>query len=72
MLFSRMVAFRNPNLESSRNNVIEITATGIEALTVNPTLRTRYKDEAPKTIPRRVPTSKGSGVNSGKTTLAGM
>src|SRR6266481_2649643 len=72
MLFSRIVAFRSPNFESNRNSVIEITATGIEALTVSPTLRTRYKDDAPKTIPRRVPTSRGSGVNSGNTTLAGM
>ena len=41
MLFSRMVASRSPNFESSRKMVMERTATGMEALTVNPTLRTR-------------------------------
>ena len=41
MLFSRIVASRKPILESSRKIVIEITATGIEALTVKPTFRTR-------------------------------
>ena len=41
MLFSRMVASRKPNFESTRNSVIEITATGIEALTVRPTFSTR-------------------------------
>jgi hypothetical protein len=41
MLFSRMVASRPPTLEKSRKKVIESTATGIEALTVSPTLSTR-------------------------------
>ena len=41
MLFSRIVALRRPAFESSRKSVIEITATGIDALTVSPTLRTR-------------------------------
>ena len=31
--------------------MIEMTATGIEALTVRPTLSTRYSDEAPKMMP---------------------
>ena len=41
MLFSRIVASCPPNLDQSRNSATEITATGIEALTVSPTLRTR-------------------------------
>ena len=42
MLFSRIVASRKPNtLDPSRKSVSEMTATGIEALTVKPTLRTR-------------------------------
>ena len=41
MLFWRMVASRMPNLERSRKIVMEMTATGMEALTVSPTLRTR-------------------------------
>ena len=57
MLCSRMVASRTPNFDRSRNSVIEITATGIDALTVSPTFRTRYSDEAPKMMPRIVPTS---------------
>ncbi len=41
MLFSRIVASLKPIFERTRNSVIEITATGIEALTVNPTFKTR-------------------------------
>ena len=41
MLFSRMVASRIPNFEKSRKRVIEMTATGMDALTVSPTLSTR-------------------------------
>ena len=41
MLCSRMVAGRTPRRASSRNSVREITATGIEALTVRPTFSTR-------------------------------
>ena len=41
MLFSRIVASRPPNFESRRNSVIEMTATGIDALTVRPTFSTR-------------------------------
>ena len=41
MLFSRMVASRTPTFDSPRNNASEMTATGIEALTVRPTLSTR-------------------------------
>jgi len=32
----KIVASRKPNFENNRKSVIEITATGIEALTVNP------------------------------------
>src|SRR6266404_3170016 len=56
----------------ARNTVIEITATGMEALTVSPTFKTRYIDDAPNTIPSSVPIISGSGVNSRKRTLAGM
>src|SRR5205814_3791515 len=59
-------------LERMRNTVIEITATGIEALTVSPTFKTKYSDDAPNTIPSSVPMISGSGVNSRKRTLAGM
>ena len=41
MLFSSMVASRSPIFESTRKSVMEMTATGMEALTVSPTLRTR-------------------------------
>ena len=41
MLFSRMLASRTLKRDSSRNRVMEITATGIEALTVSPTFSTR-------------------------------
>ena len=42
ILFSRIVAGRRPKtFEKSLNSVIEMTATGIEALIVMPTLRTR-------------------------------
>ncbi len=41
MLCSRIVRRRRPKRESRRNRVSEITATGIEALTVRPTLSTR-------------------------------
>ena len=41
MLFSKMVASRLPNLESTLKSVMEMTATGIEALTVSPTFSTR-------------------------------
>ena len=42
MLFSRMVALRMPKvLAAQRKSVIDNTATGIEAETVMPTLRTR-------------------------------
>ena len=41
MLFSRMVESRTPSLESPRKSASEMTATGIEALTVRPTFSTR-------------------------------
>src|SRR5437762_13127042 len=72
MLFSRIVASRNPTFERTRNTVIEITATGIEALTVSPTFKTKYSDDAPNTIPSSVQMISGSGVNSRKRTFAGM
>jgi len=41
ILFSRMVASRPPALDQSRKSASEITATGMDALTVSPTLSTR-------------------------------
>ncbi len=41
MLFSRIVASFTPSFDARRNSAIEITATGIDALTVSPTLSTR-------------------------------
>src|ERR1035437_5984176 len=64
MLFSRMVASRPPAFDHSRKSVREITATGIDALTVRPTLRTRLSDEAPNTMPSRVPRIMARGVHS--------
>src|ERR671912_541374 len=72
MLFSKIVALRTPTFESTRNSVIEITATGIEALTVRPTFKTRYSEDAPKMIPSNVPTIRARGVNSSIATLGGM
>jgi len=59
MLFSRIVRVAHTDFDNTRKIVIEITATGIEALTVKPTFNTRYSDEAPKTIPSSVPIIKG-------------
>src|SRR6185503_2478706 len=72
MLFSRIVASRNPNFENTRKRVMEITATGIEALTVSPTLRTRYNEDAPKMMPRTVPIINGKMVSSRIRTPAGI
>ena len=72
MLFSRMLASFMPSFFASRNSVIEMTATGIEALTVSPTLSTRYSDEAPNTMPRSVPSSTERTENSGRLLGAGM
>ena len=72
MLFSRIVASRSPNFDSSRKSVIEMTATGIDALTVRPTFSTRYSDDAPNTMPRIVPTRTGRNVSSRMFRSAGM
>src|ERR1700733_13517820 len=72
MLCSRIVASRIPSFERRRKKVIEITATGIDALTVSPTFKTRYSDEAPNTIPNNVPTMSGSTDNSLRCASAGM
>jgi hypothetical protein len=47
-----------------------MTATGIEALTVSPTFKTRYSEEAPKMTPSTVPIRTARSVNSG-TVLSG-
>src|SRR5215510_14693801 len=72
MLCSRIVASLSPIFESTRNRVMEMTATGIDALTVRPTLRTRYREDAPKTTPSNAPTISGNGVSSRRVTPAGM
>ena len=45
---------------------------GIDALTVRPVLSTRYKDDAPKIMPRIVPTMMGSGFSSERWADEGM
>ncbi len=73
MLFSRMVARRTrKNLLKARKMVMESTATGMLALTVSPTLRTRYIELAPKRMPSSAPTISGTGVSSGMSWEAGM
>ena len=72
MLFSRMVESRPPAFDSSRNSVIAITATGIEALTVRPTFSTKYKDDAPNTMPSRMPRMTARSENSATWASAGM
>ena len=72
MLFSRMVESLPPAFLASPNKVIAITATGIEALTVSPTFRTRYSDEAPNTMPSTTPISSARKVISGSCASAGM
>ena len=52
--------------------MIASTATGIDAETVMPTLRNRYNDEAPNTIPSSEPTSTGAQVSSGRSALSGI
>jgi hypothetical protein len=65
-------ASRTRSIDNSLNNTMEITATGIDALTVRPTLSTKYSDDAPNTIPSRVPTSNERIVSSGKMVPAAM
>ncbi|MNL51219.1 hypothetical protein D3C87_1742980 [compost metagenome] len=60
MLFSRMVA--RPN---TRKMVMARTAMGMLALTVMPTLRARYTDEAAKTMPSTAPSNSARKVSSG-------
>jgi len=73
MLFSRIVARRmGKTREKTRNSVIDNTATGIEAEIVMPTFNTRYKEEAPKTIPSTAPTSTADQVNSGMIFSSGI
>src|SRR5579871_3889179 len=72
MLFSRIVALRTPVIwENNRNSVIDNTATGIDADTVNPTFNTRYSDDAPKIIPNIAPITTAGQVNSGTSTSSG-
>src|SRR6516165_8335627 len=73
MLFSRMVARRKPVIrEIARKSVIDKTAIGTDADTVMPTFNTRYKDDAPKMIPRNAPTNTADQVNSGRIFSSGM
>jgi hypothetical protein len=72
MLFSRMVESRPPTFAQPRNIAREMTATGIDALTVSPTFKTRYSDDAPKITPRIAPVTTARTVNSRIETSAGM
>jgi hypothetical protein len=49
-----------------------MTATGMDALTVRPTLRAKYSEEAPKIIPNNEPTITERAVNSRNRVTAGM
>ena len=60
MLFSRML-FRR---KMDRKTPIEMTAAGIDALTVIPTLRPRNAFAAPKRTPIMTPRMTDSSVNS--------
>ena len=51
---------------------IEITAAGIEAEIVIPTIRPRYAFAAPNTIARMIPITIEVTVNSGTTLSAGI
>src|SRR6267142_786696 len=65
MLFSRMVASRIPNIfEKTLKSDSEMTATGIDALTVRPTFKTRYSDDAPNITPKIAPTTTARTVSS--------
>ena len=44
----------------------------LTALTVSPTFKTKYSEEAPNTTPKIVPTMSGTSVSSGKFAEAGM
>src|SRR5579862_4177620 len=73
MLFSRIVGRRTRNSQANpRKMVRESTATGMLALTVTPTLSTRYMLLAPNTTPRNPPIKSGITVNSGGDWSAGM
>ncbi len=72
MLFSRIVA-RDvlKAFEKARKIVMESTAIGIDAETVMPTLRNRYKEDAPNTMPRTEPRSTAERVSSAGTFRGG-
>ena len=73
MLCSKIVASRHPNTRDiARKMVSEITATGIDALTVSPTFKVRNSDDAPKIIPRNVPMITARHVNSCMTVCGAM
>src|SRR5207237_8913152 len=72
LLLSRSVVRRKPgSLLSTRNNVLDRTASGIDADTVMPTLSTRYREEAPKIMPSSAPATTAGQVNSGSWTSSG-
>ena len=72
MLFSRIVARRTRKMRvKARKMVMESTATGMLALTVRPTLSTRYIELAPNRMPSSAPTTSGTGVSSGMSCEAG-
>ena len=72
MLFSRMLASLPPIFLARPKKVIAITATGIDALTVRPTLSTRYSEEAPNTMPSKVPRNSARKVISGSRASSGI
>ncbi len=66
MLFSRMLALPN-----ARRIVIESTAMGMLAATVNPARSPTYTVTAPKTTPKNAPRMSALAVNSGRDSVAG-
>ena len=67
MLFSRIVA-----RVKRRKSVMDMTAMGMDAETVIPTLRARYTEEAAKMMPRMAPMMTARAVNSRGCSEAGM
>ena len=68
MLFSRMESL----LKITRIIPMEITAAGMDADTVIPTLSPKYAFAPPKTTASRIPRIIETGVSSGKTLSAGI
>jgi hypothetical protein len=58
-------------LPNARKMLMESTAMGMEAATVNPARKPTYTVTAPKTSPKMQPSMIALAVNSGRTSSAG-